>query len=826
MPLLETQNLTKTYPGVTALDQVSLELHPGQIHGLIGENGAGKSTLIKILAGVISSDSGEVLVDGRQVHLRTPQDAQREGIAVVHQHTHLIPDLSVAENYALRLSYARSKIGMIDWREMNRQARDAVGRLLPGLNVRRPARTLSGVEQKLVELSFALSASPRVLILDEPTAVLPENETKLLFDQIRSFVANGTSVLFITHRLEEVFEITNHVTVLRDGKTVSQRPTQETSHDDLIHVMVGRSVSFERDDSHVPEEQTALTLRSFTDDVHETFKDIHLQVHRGEIYGIYGLVGAGQSELCQALFDLHPASGEVIRDVDSKNTAGFNRLAYVPADRHIQGVFHQMSVGENLSIASLESLTSTGLIDFSKENQQIDKQIQELQIKTLHRDQDITQLSGGNQQKVLLGRWMMTHPAILILEEPTQGVDVGAKGQIHQIIRQLASQGVSIILVSSEIPELLALSHRVGVMREGRLAGELEAKTAGEEDLLRLALAQSESRPREGSADDRPHSAPRNTINFFAAQREAGLAFLMACLFLIFALTVQGFFTVENLIDLLKSNSILLVGALGMTAVIIAGGIDISIGAILGLAAVLAGKLAESGEPAWLVLGLALLAGTLLGFINGALSVVGRIHSIVITLGTLSIFRAAIFLVTDRKQLVNLPETVTWIRKASIGGWVPMLLLVSLLAVLGLHLFLRYSVTGRRLFVLGGDRASAVFLGIYPRAVLPIAFALCGLLAGLAGLMWAGLYGNVQTNVGQNFELQVIAAVVIGGTHIMGGRGSALGTLLGAIFLGTLNNVLVLAHVSPYWEGVFLGAMILLALGVDVVLWRLEGQRQ
>jgi len=831
--LLEIRNVAKRFPGVRALEGVSLTLEPGHIHALVGENGAGKSTLIKILSGILRADEGQVLLDGRAVAIRTPHHARRLGIAVVHQQTHLIPDLTVAENYALRVGYPRGAARQIAWRRVRAQAQGAVALLSPRLDVRRPARSLSGVEKQLVELSFALAAAPRLLILDEPTAVLPQHETQLLFMHLRRFAAAGGCVLFVSHRLGEVFDLAHDATVLRDGRLVWRKAIGDTDHDDLIRAMVGRDVTFERDPGSVPGDGVRLRVTGLSDKA-QAFTDVSLDLRRGEIYGIYGLVGAGQSELCQALFGLRETCAGGVRLMENalEHTSPRRRVAagigYMPADRLTQGIFARMSVGENLSIASMERLAPHGWLHAADEEARNRASIEGLRVRALGPEQPVGRLSGGNQQKVLLGRWLQAEPSVLLLEEPTQGVDVGAKGEIQKIIRRLAAEGVSVLLISSELPELMALAHRIGIFREGRLAGEVDAASAREEEILRLALPEAESKERAAAAAaaaPRAVSGTGRAIRWLASQREASIALFVALLALVLGLTTPGFATLENLNGILVNTSITIIGALGITLVITAGSIDISIGAILGAAAVAAGMADQHAWPVALVAAVPLALGVALAAANAALSAFGRVHAIVVTLGTLCVYRALIIQVTGGKWLVNLSERVTVFGQSAPLG-IPILLVVSLSAVVAVHLLLRYTVTGRHLYVLGGDAASAEVLGVYPRRVLPAAFGLCGLLLGLAGLLHAGHYGQVQTNAGVGFELQAIGAAVIGGTHIMGGRGSALGTFLGAFLIGILANAVVLAHLSEYWVDAAAGAMILLAISADALVSWKTGRRE
>jgi ABC-type sugar transport system ATPase subunit/ribose/xylose/arabinose/galactoside ABC-type transport system permease subunit len=819
--MLEIHGLTKHYPGVRALHDVSLHLAPGSIHALVGENGAGKSTLIKILAGVIRADGGCIQRDNQTIYIGSPMAARHLGIGVLHQHTHLIPDLSVAENDALRRGYALGQLKHIEWSRVRAQTAEALRDLAPNVSVDLSADRLGGIEKQLVELACVLVARPSVLILDEPTAILPQRETDLLFDRVQAFAAQGGAVLFITHRLNEVFRIAQSVTVLRDGEHIWTKPIDATDSDDLIRAMVGRSVMFKRDSVSPSVPAPDLLQVAHLTDASNAFCDISFSLARGEIYGLYGLVGAGQPELCQGLFGLRQTTaGRVVIDGNaithmSPEDRVQTGLGYVPAERMGQGMFYDFSVGQNLSIANLPALSGWGRIHLALEQSENQSVIERLQIRAQTQEQKVAELSGGNQQKVLLGRWLQTQPAVLILEEPTQGVDVGAKGEIYDHIRRLSKSGVTLLVVSSEILELRTIAHRIGILCQGRLVAQVDADTATEADLLRYALPDPQTAKLKAQESVAPSTLNR-IFSAFLGRREAGLAFFVLCLCIMATWLAPAFASWENLRDILVNNTILFIGALGVGLVIIAGAIDISIGALLGLAAVMAGLTDQSGGGPTLIAGAALLTGGLLGLFNGLLSVYGRVHAIVITLGTMSLFRGAIIQITGGKWLLNLSPGITFWDTTLFG--IPTLLFIGLAVALGAHIFLTYTRPGRRLYVIGSNADYAGYLGITPRQVLPLAFGLCGLLLGLAGLIQAARYGQVQTNVGTGFELKAIAAAVIGGTHIMGGRGSVLGIFLGALLIGLLANILVLMHISAFWEGVFVGLVILLTVLVDTTL--------
>ena len=818
--MLQFHNLSKHYPGVLALDNVSLTLEAGRTHALVGENGAGKTTLIKILAGVIQADSGSIYLNDSPIHIANPQIAQQLGISVVHQHSHLIPHLSIAENDALRRGYPRGKIKQIAWSDLRRRTENALADLAPDLDPTSLAESLTSVQKQRVELALTLCTTPNILILDEPTAILPSTETDHLFERIHTFAQKGGTVLFISHRLNEVFRIAHTVTVLRDGQHIWTKAIGETNPNDLVQAMVGRSVNFDRNTHTPPNNAPILTVSNLTD-TQKTIQNISFNIHPGEIYGLYGLVGAGQPELCQALFGLRPATGTIHLNNHNLTSASpetrvQSGMAYVPADRLTQGMFPAMTVGENLHLTHTQSLITP--IDCTTEHKTTQTSIHTLDIRTTGPKQTASELSGGNQQKVLLGRWLQTNPSVLILEEPTQGVDVGAKSEIYNHILTLSQKGIAILLISSEIPELLTLSHRIGILCEGALVDEAPTPQTTEETLLHLALPNNQTpdnkqQTTEAIPAEHQNHRPLRTSHFALRtlfQRRETTLLLFILLFSCFTtLLSPAFATYDNLRDILVNNSILLIGALGISCVIIAGSIDISIGSALGLSAVIAGLIDQSGQSIWFIAPCALLTGLLLGISNGLLSAWGGIHAIVITLGTMSLYRGAIIHFTGGRWLLNLSDHLTAL------GSIPILLAAAFFATLCTYLFLCHTRSGRCLYAIGSHAEHATYLGIYPKTILPIAFALCGLLVGLAGLLLAARYGQVQTNAGTGFELKAIAAAVIGGVHIMGGRGTVLGIVLGTLLMGLVANVLVLLHISAFWEGVFVGLIILSTIMLD-----------
>jgi rhamnose transport system ATP-binding protein len=497
IPLLEVVSIRKAFAGVQALDGVSFDARPGEVHALVGENGAGKSTLIRIMTGAETPDAGTLIVGAQSLSAMAPGSARTMGIAAIYQQPSLFPDLTVAENIALV-----NETGSV-WRRVNRRARldrarGLLARAGASIDPARLAATLSLPEQQLVEIARAIGADARVVIMDEPTASLGEHEVRRLFSVIHALRDAGSAVIYISHRLDEVFEIADRVTVLRDGAAVATRPIAEVDRSELIAMMVGREVTQmfpERREAPATASSAALELVRVSNPA-SGVRDVSLSIARGEILGLAGLVGCGRSELAETIFGLTPArSGEIRIDeavvrIDSPTQAIAHGIGYVPKDRRQHGVVPEMTVTQNTGLASLKAVSRAGLIRPAIERRAAEGFIGQLRIKTPSAGAVVDTLSGGNQQKVALARWLMTEPRVLILDEPTQGVDVGAKAEIHATIADLAARGVAILLISSELPELLGLCDRVAVMRAGTICGVLPGATATAPALLAMAVGQ------------------------------------------------------------------------------------------------------------------------------------------------------------------------------------------------------------------------------------------------------------------------------------------------------------------------------------------------
>jgi inositol transport system ATP-binding protein len=479
--LLEVEGVGKAFPGVVALDNVSFALKRGTVHALMGENGAGKSTLMKIIAGIYHPDSGEVRLRGEPVRLESPLDALENGIAMIHQELNLMAFMTVAENIWIRRE-PRNAFGLIDHRELRRRTADLFDRLNIDIDPDVEVHYLSVASRQMVEIAKAVSYESDVLIM----------EVDHLFRIIRDLKAQGKGIVYITHKMNELFEIADEVSVFRDGKYIGTHSSGDVTRDDIIHMMVGREITQMFPKEEVPIGDVVLSVRDLT--LPGTFRDISFDLHAGEILGVAGLVGSGRSNVAEAIFGVRPAASGTISIqgrpvvIDSPNTAMRHGMAFLTEDRKETGCFLILDVLENMQAAVLnQRFVTAGFVQQGAVAKECDGMKNALRVKTPNMSERVENLSGGNQQKVLIGRWLLTHPRILILDEPTRGIDVGAKAEIHKLITRLAGQGVAVIMISSEMPEVLGMSDRIMVMHEGKVTGFLDRREADQVKIMELA---------------------------------------------------------------------------------------------------------------------------------------------------------------------------------------------------------------------------------------------------------------------------------------------------------------------------------------------------
>jgi ribose transport system ATP-binding protein len=488
--LLEMRGICKRFPGVQALDEAELEVIPGEVHVLLGENGAGKSTLMKVLCGQYSADSGTIAFAGETIRPVSPIEAERHGLAIIHQELNLVPGLTVAEN--IFLGHEPTAGGLIRSQVMHRVSRDLLRRLRCEVDPATLVADLSVARQQLVEIARALRENARLLVMDEPTAALSDKEIDALFEVIRDLCRDGVPVIYISHRMKEIFAIGDRVTVMRDGRTVGTREVEGTEIGELIHLMVGRTIGEQIPKRDVAVGEPILEVDQLARD--GVLRPVSLSISAGEILGVAGLMGSGRTELARAIFGADPADSGTVR-VDGQPltrrrpgesiAAG---LGFITEDRKQQGLVLQLSVAENITLTCLDEISRLGVIDLAAERERSKTLVDRLRIRAASLDQTSVDLSGGNQQKVVLARWLAARCRVLLFDEPTRGIDVGAKVEIYELIGELVEQGVAVLLISSDMPELLGLSDRIAVMHEGSLQGVLPREEATQERIMELAL--------------------------------------------------------------------------------------------------------------------------------------------------------------------------------------------------------------------------------------------------------------------------------------------------------------------------------------------------
>ena len=811
--LFEWKKVTKTFPGVVALNDVSISLSAGEVHAIVGENGAGKSTLIHLAAGVYLPNKGSIrITDGTPY--TTPVGARKNGVVTVFQESELFEHLSVAENIALLQGLPVNQAGLVNWSQIQKMTASYLQDLPEPINPQMAASTLSVAQRQILQVASAVAQQAKVVILDEPTSALSISETTWLFRQIENLKQNGAAIVYVSHRQEEIFELSDKISVLRDGELVWTEPIERVTNKSLVEAMVGRTIDIERPRETLPpvDAPPRLEIRNLSDSA-QVVQDVSLSVKAGEIVGIYGLVGVGRTEFVETIFGIRQrAGGDISVDgqsiqVRTPSDAVAHGIGLVTEDRLNQGIFRWHSVIENTVAASLHRL-GRGLFTSSLHEQTATEDIKDrLKVKYASSYQAIENLSGGNQQKVLVGRWLLNDPKVLILDEPTRGVDVGAKEEVHKIVAQLAADGCAVLFISSELPEVLRYSHRVVVFRDGQISGELAGAEATPEIVAELAFPVETNRPAQA---DNKGTRQRLFVGRYVT--EFALAAISVVLMLILRWENPAFDFSVLLVNVVPWAILGLAAAL----VIIVGAIDISIGSLLGLSTAAGGIVMTSGMPPHLAIPIgvtvALLVAITGSLLNAAMSIWGNIHPIVVTLGMLYAFRGLVSVLMKGESITDVPEVFTWIARK---GDFPSSLLYGALIFIAVHIFMSRHRRGRHLYVVGNSEIAANLLGIRKTVVWWWAFTVSGVLVALAGLLQLATTTQMQATLGETWELDAIAIAVIGGVSITGGRGTVPGVALGAILLKTLQAVLIQFQASAGKIKLVVGLVILVAITLD-----------
>lgn len=827
--ILQCARIVKEFPGLRALDQVDFELRRGEVHALVGQNGAGKSTLVKILTGVYTHDQGEILVEGRPVTLRSPRDAEREGIAIVHQDQHLVPQFDVTRNVFLGREVVRPG-GLLDFRAMRSLTAQVLTRIGADFTPDDLARDLSVGEREQVAIAAALLQDPRVLILDEPTASLSEREIDRLFEIISALRDGGVSIIYISHHLSEVFRISSRITVLRDGKVVGRLATADTDRESVVRLTIGRDLANLYPKENVDLGAALLEVEGLSDG--RRFQDVSFTVRAGEIYGLAGLVGAGRTDVALTLFGARKKTAGHVRlagrplAIRSPGRALDQGFALIPEDRRGEGLIGPLSIQRNMAIPNLRAWSRGGVIDRKLERRGVAQLIERLRIVATSPQQKAETLSGGNQQKVVIGKWLAGAARVFLFDEPTTGVDVGAKVEIYNEMTRLAKAGAAVIFISSDFEELVGMCDRVGVIVKGRLVKEVEGEELHMHALAGWATAGDDARNAAGDATS-SESGPmpgRGRVSSGRFLVRWGTTIGMVAALLAMGVSTPEFFRAKNLLDILKQGSILTLIGYGQTLVLIAGGFDMSAGALSQMTANLAaGTVGRIGSA--LAFAVGGVVGLLVGFVNAFLVILFRMPAFVATLGTMFVLTGAMLAYNGGQAITLYKLPGFFFFGQGYVGPIPFVVILLVGTLFGLHVFLKHTRMGLRMYAVGSSLPAARLRGISQTRSLVYGFVLAGLVVGLTGVIQASYsYGASAVATGLDFMISALAAAFLGSTFSRTGELDVVGTTIAAMFITSLSNGLILNGVSNLALPAIQGGILVLSVLFSVIQKRDIGQ--
>ncbi|MBG6056536.1 ribose transport system ATP-binding protein [Salinibacterium sp. CAN_S4] len=815
LPTLLLSGITKLYSGVAALTDVSLEVARGEVHALLGENGAGKSTLMNVASGIAQPDLGSIAIDGEPVSTLTPTLAAHLGIAVVHQHPAVMPDMTVEENLLVALPPS-----VFEGSTVSGIATALLADVGLDVHLKDRVESLSVAQKHLLEIAKAFALKPKLLVLDEPTAPLGQASVDLLFARVRSAVLEGTSVVYITHRLAEVRELADRVTVLRDGKVRGTEIVSEITDGELLAMIVGRQLESTFPPKFDGEAEQNLSIQGLSG---PGFTDITLHGGRGEIIGIAGVVGNGQSELLRALAGLEPFTGSVTVNGAALTTKRMVRdVAYMPADRHREGLMMSLTVRENAAVSALSRFTQGLFLSRKRENQTVGDTLDSLAVKAPSMDANVSSLSGGNQQKVVMARALLSEPTLLIADEPTQGVDVGARAEIYRILREVSASGIPVIVASSDAKELEGLCDTVIVMSHGHVVDTLVGTAISEERMIQAAVsattqsvsAISDTRAADQRALDGQNDR-RSAVRRFIQGDYAPSALLITVVLALgaFVLTQNDRYLNDfNIFSMLMLVSALGFIALGQTIALLIGGIDLSVGPLAGFLVVVGSFFVNDDKPfGVVVIGFVVMfvIAMLVGLINGTLIRIGKFTAIAATLTMYIALQGLSFILRDAPD-GYIARSATDIITFKVGP-LPVAFIILILVTLALEFFLRKRRWGWNLRAVGSNEESARRSGVRVNATMILAYVATSGFTFLGAIMLMAQIGVGDPAQGVSYTLTSITAVVLGGTSLLGGRGTFIGTVLGAVLLVQVLNATTFLGLSQMWQYIFQGLLILAA---------------
>jgi ribose transport system ATP-binding protein len=778
------------------------------VHALLGENGAGKSTLMNVASGATAPDSGTIVFEGALIDHLTPAVAQELGIAIVHQHPALLPDMTVAENI-------RVAVGPEHLRRLDPDVTKAMRLLLDDVHflghLEDRVSSLSVARRHLLEIAKAFAVSPRLLILDEPTAPLSQDSVELLFAVVRKFAAQGTAVVYITHRLGEVREIADRVTVLRDGTLRGTSVVTEISDANLLAMIIGRSLGATFPPKHTPDTE-AVPVLQVEGLSGRGFDDISLIACQGEIVGIAGVIGNGQPAFLRALAGRDSSTGSVnVGGRELSRRALLESAAYMPADRLADGLMVDLNVRENAALTALDRLTVGPFVSRSREVAAVERELSELAVKAPSLEAPVSSLSGGNQQKIVMARAMLSEAAILVADEPTQGVDVGARAEIYRILREVAARGVPVVVASSDTKELEGLCDRVIVMSRGQSVATLEGDAVTEEQIVGAAI--SATRHTAEQATRKPTRLSR-LARFI--EGDYAPVFVLAIVIAVLGAYVLShnsrYLSDYNINTVMFACAALGFISLGQTFALLLGGIDLSVGPLAGFLVVVASFFVLDGRsPAIWALGFALMFVSALGIgaVNGSLIRFAKFTPVAATLVTYIALSGLSFTLRSAPD-GYIATSVTDVISTKIGP-VPLAFVVFVLAAVGLELMLRKTQFGMRLRAVGSDEESARRVGVPVNKTAILGYVGASLLTLLGAIVLLAQLGVGDPGQGTGYTLTSITAVVLGGTSLLGGRGTFIGTLLGAGLSVQVLNATVFLSLDQKWQYIFQGLLIVAA---------------
>jgi ABC-type sugar transport system ATPase subunit/ribose/xylose/arabinose/galactoside ABC-type transport system permease subunit len=839
--LLQVNQVVKAFGGTVALRGVSLEVQPGEFHALLGENGAGKSTLVKIIGGVYPPDEGSIRWEGNMIDMSSPLHARRLGIGIVHQDSALLPDLSVAANFGLGREPV-SSLGWVTWDAVRASLQAQAARFAVDVNPEVRARSLSVGQRKLLDIMRVLQDAQRLIVLDEPTAAFTVEDTRRLMEILWEVKKAGTTIVYVTHRLQEIEQIVDRVTVLKDGLAVATLSPKEATPGRIVSLMVGREIG----DMYPPPSTSTLAdplLRIKGFSRANAFHDVNLEANSGEIVALIGLAGHGAFEVAHSIYGDPPANtGEVVFDgktleINGPRIALQEGIGFATEDR-TENVLRVLAVRDNLSLAALRRWSPLGWINTALEHARVGKLIESLNIKARGMGAPAESLSGGNQQKVVLGRWLAAETQLLVLVDPTAGVDVGARAEIYRLLRSLADEGRSVLIATSDMGEALGLADRVYAFYRGSVAAVFSRHDRREADVLAAITGQAEEESgtskniKERKAEEetatppvekgklatspvartRPtHTGWRGALYNRLATRDAAPVVLMLAIFALAMLGVPNFGSSGNIRNVLVQSVPLLLTTVGQTLVIITAGIDLSVGEIVTLSTIIASGLMQPGFGGILAAVLAcLLAGVAVGAANAFM--IGRLN-LPPFLATL----ASMFCLQGLNLYLRpvpggaVPLEYRSIATAHVGP-IPAAAVVVLLLLSAMAFHFSRSRFGLQAHAVGVDENRAMLSGVSIRRVKLSVYVLSGLLASLAGLFLAARTGSGDPHIGSTYVFDSITATVLGGASLLGGLGTLWGALASGFVLAMLANILNLLGVITYWQWIIRGIILVLAV--------------